>query len=246
MSTPSTRSDFKEYCLRKLGKPVINIDVSDDQVEDRVDDALKFYYDYHYNGLNKIYYKHQITQTDIDNGYFTLPESIVGVVSIFDMGGAGTYSGMFNIEYQIALTSFFNINSFDAITYWMMIDNLQFIDQLLIGKKPIRYNQHTDRLYVDMNKANLTINSYIVLEAYETLDPTLYPDIWNDRWLIKYATALIKQQWGRNLSKFDGVQLPGGITLNGVKIEQEATQEVETLEQDLIDNYSIMDAFMMG
>lgn len=247
MATPASRAEFKEYCLRNLGKPVVNIDVTDTQVDDRIDDALKFYYDYHYNGTDKVYYKHILTQEDIDNGFISMPENINGVVNIFDLGTSiSSASGMFSIQYQIALNDLYSFSGVDLIPYWMTIENLQFMEEILVGRTPIRYNEHRNELHIDINKNKLSVGTYIVAECYEQLDAENYPDIWKDRWLIKYATALIKKQWGNNLSKFSGVQLPGGITFDGQRILAEATQEVLDLERDLIENYSTITAFMIG
>jgi hypothetical protein len=246
MANPTTRADFISYCLRRLGAPVINIDVDPTQLDDRVDDALKFYYDYHWDGTTKTYYKHQMTQTDIDNGYIQTPESIIGVVSIFDIGSAiSSGSGMFSIQYQIALNDLYAFSGVDLIPYWMTMENLQFISEILVGHQPIRYNRNQDRLYIDMDLAKIGVGQYVIAEAYEFTDPTLYPDVWGERWLQKYATALIKRQWGENLKKFSGVALPGGVTMNGQTIYDEAVEEVEAMEEDLISN-SMHTAFLIG
>lgn len=239
MAVPATRADFKEYCLRKLGKPVIEINVDDDQVEDRIDEALKYYYDYHFDGTEKTYYKHQFTQQDIDNGYITIPENIIGVVNIFDIGQALNTANLFNIRYQIALNDLYTLTSVSMVPYVMALTHVQFLEQILVGKKPIRYNRHINKLFIDMDKNALEVNSYVIVEAYMIVDPNTYTDAWGDRWLAKYATALIKQQWGNNLKKYDGMKLPGGLSFNGQKIYDEATQEREELEKEMISSYSL-------
>lgn len=239
MAVPATRTDFKEYCLRKLGKPVIEINVDDDQVDDRIDEALKYYYDYHFDGTEKTYYKHQFTQQDIDNGYITIPENIIGVVNIFDIGQGLNTANLFNIRYQIALNDLYTLTSVSMVPYVMALTHVQFLEQILVGKKPIRYNRHINKLFIDMDKNSIEINSYVIVEAYMIVDPNTYTDAWGDRWLAKYATALIKQQWGNNLKKYDGMKLPGGLSFNGQKIYDEATAEREELEKEMISSYSL-------
>lgn len=242
----TSRSEFKEYCLRKLGKPVIDINVDDDQVEDRIDEALKFYWDYHFDGTEKVYYKHQFTQEDISNKYITLPNNIIGAVNIFDLGDYIATNNIFNIRYQIALNDLYTLTYQSVVPYYMAFQQLQLIEQLLVGKQPIRYNRNNNKLYVDVNWDKITAGYYLVVEAYQTLDPDTYNDVYNDRWLQKYATALIKQQWGSNLTKFIGMQLPGGITFNGEKIYNDASKEVEDMEQSMIMDYSLPVGDMIG
>lgn len=245
MASPTSRNELKEYCLRRLGKPVIDIDVEDSQVEDRIDDALRYFYDYHFNGSDKIYYKHIITQENKDDGYITLPENIMGAIRIFDVGSTfGATGGMFSLQYQIALNDLWSFGGMDLVPYWMMQENLQFMEQLLQGHKPIRYNKNKDRLYVDTDWKNFAVGQYLVVEAYEVVDPDTYTDAWSDRWLMQYTTALIKRQWGFNLSKFVGINLVGNIQFNGQAIKEEAEKEIDDLETDLKNNTPL--EFMMG
>lgn len=239
MATPSSRSDFKENCLRRLGKPVIEINVDDDQVEDRIDEALRFYWDYHFDGTEKIYYKYQVTQTDKDNKYITIPENIIGVVNIFDIGSALGTNNLFNIRYQIALNDLYTLTSVSMVPYVMAMTHIQNLEQLLVGRQPIRYNRHTNKLYIDMDWNRVNVGEFLIVEAYEVVDPTTYTDAWADRWLLRYAACLIKQQWGTNLKKFDGMKMPGGLTFNGQQIYNEATQERKELEQEMIYTYSL-------
>lgn len=246
MAIPTTRQEFTDYCLRSLGAPVINIDAVDVQADDRVDEALKFYYDYHWDGTSKVYIAHQMTQEDLDNKYVVLDSNVAGVVGIFDVGSSITSgSGLFSIQYQIALNDLYAFSGVDLIPYWMTFENLQFIQQILVGSQPVRFNRNINKLYLDMNMDNIGLGNYIIVEAYIFTDPDLYPDVWGERWLQKYATALIKRQWGNNLKKFSGVSIPGGITLNGQQIYDEAVQEVENLEAEMIKN-SMLTAFDIG
>lgn len=246
MALPVNRSQFKEYCLRSLGKPVIEINVDDDQVDDRIDEALKYYWDYHFDGSSKVYYKYQITQQDKDNKYIPVPENIMGVVNIFDLGSALGTNNLFNIRYQIALNDLYTLTSVSMIPYFMTMQHLQHLEQLLVGRQPIRYNRHINRLYIDMDWDRLNVGDYIIAEAYEVVNPETYADAWSDRWLMRYATCLIKQQWGTNLKKFEGMKMPGGLVFNGQRIFDEATQERFQLEQEMIYTYSLPVTDMIG
>jgi hypothetical protein len=246
MSSPTTRSEFKSYCLRKLGAPVIEINVEDDQVEDRIDEALKYYWDYHFDGTERIYYKHQVTANNVSEGYITLPENIIGAVRIFDVSGSMVTNNIFDIRYQIALNDMYTLTSVSMIPYYMAFQHIQLLEQLLVGQQPIRYNRHNDRLYVDMNWDKVNVGGYIIVEAYQVLDPDVYTDAWSDRWLTRYATALIKKQWGTNLTKFTGMQLPGGVQFNGDKIYNDAVAEIEQMEKDMATSYSLPAFDMIG
>jgi len=242
----SSRDDFKEYCLRKLGKPVIEINVDDDQVEDRVEEALKYYWDYHFDGTEKVFYKKEITEEDIANKYITLPQNIIGAVSIFDIGDFIAVNNIFNIRYQIALNDLYTLTYQSMVPYYMAFQHIQLLEQLLVGKQPIRYNRNTNKLFVDTDWNKLTAGYFLVVEAYSIVDPADYTDVWNDRWLQRYATELIKKQWGSNLTKFVGMQLPGGITFNGEKIYNDSHEALEKLEAEMITSYSLPVTDMIG
>lgn len=247
MAIPTNREQFVENCLRRLGKPVIEINVDDDQIDDRVDEALSYFWDYHFDGSEKIYYKHQVDQTDIDNAYITLPENIIGAVKIFNIGSAMTSSeAMFDIRYQMALNDLYQFYKQSMIPYYLNMQHIAFLEQLLVGQQPIRYVRHKNRLYVDMDWKKITPGKYLIVEAYEIVDPDVYADVWKDRWLLRYCTALIKRQWGLNLMKYSGVQLMGGITFNGEKIYNEATSEIEQLEAEMLTSYSVPVEFDVG
>ena len=247
MAVPASRNDFKEYCLRSLGKPVIEINVDDDQVEDRIDQALRFYWDYHFDGTEKVYYKHQIDANTISSQSIELPENIIGVVKVFEIGDPTTTSGdIFNINYQIALNDLYTLTNVGLLNYYMTRQHLGVIQEILVGKTPIRYNRHRNILHLDMTKEKMTIGEFILVEAYEVVDPNIYPDVWSDRWLQYYTSQLIKRQWGSNLTKFEGMQLPGGITFNGAKIYDDSDAEVKRLEEEMIFNYSLPVLDMIG
>lgn len=247
MAIPTTRQTFKEYCLRSLGYPVIEINVDDDQVEDRIDEALKYYADYHFDATEKVYYKHQVTSNDKSNKYITLPENIIGAVSIFSIGDPAVRSDdLFNIRYQIALNDLYTLTSVSLIPYYMVMQHLAVIQELLVGKQPIRYTRHRNILHVDMDWNTINNGEWLLVEAYQVIDPTTYTDVWGDRWLARYCTALIKKQWGNNLKKYSGMQMPGGLTFNGQQIYDEASQEIKDMEEEMILNYSLPVMDMVG
>ncbi len=246
MAVPTTRSEFKEYCLRKLGKPVIEINVDDDQVEDRIDESLRYFWDYHFDGAEKLYYKHQITAQDKVNKFITLPENIIGAVRLFPVGQSLNTMNLFNIRYQIALNDLYTLTTQSMVPYVMAMQHIQFLEEILVGQKPIRYNRHKNRLYIDMDWDNAVLNEYLVVEAYEVVDPEVYQDVWSDRWLALYATAQIKYQWGTNLTKFTGMVLPGGVQFNGEKILDDAKAEIEALEQEMQTSYTLPAYHMVG
>lgn len=246
MASPNTRATFKENCLRRLGKPVIEINVDDDQVEDRIDEAIKYFWDYHFDGSDKVYYKHLVTTEDKTNRYIQLPDNIIGAVNIFEIGQALNTNNLFNIRYQIALNDLYTLTSVSMVPYYMAMQHIQFLEQMLVGKQPMRYNRHNNKVYIDMDWSIINAGDYIIVEAYEVLDPEVYTKAWNDRWLLRYASCLIKQQWGNNLKKFNGMKMPGGLTFNGQVIYEEATQERAELEKEMIHSYSLPVTDMIG
>lgn len=247
MAVPNDRASFKEYCLRKLGKPVIEINVDDDQVEDRIDEALRYYWDYHFDGTEKIYYKHQVTQQDKTNKYIILPENIIGAVRVFPIADPSIRSDdLFNIRYQIALNDLYSLTSVSMVPYYMVMEHLALITELLVGQQPIRYSRHQNKCYIDMDWKKINVGEFLLIEAYEVIDPELFYDVWADRWLQNYTTAKIKYQWGANLTKFTGMQLPGGVQFNGEKIFNDAQAEIEKMESEMISSYSLPVSDMVG
>ena len=314
MATPITRSDLQQYCLRRLGKGVIDINVSTDQIEDRTDEALQFFQEYHFDGVEKTYLKHKVTATtltvtdssqfqknekltgstsgatsfvfdaptsttirvkrelgdytlaetitgavtgvtdtvttivagDIKNGYVPVTDAILGVVKVFPFGSQSSLD-MFDVRYQLRLNEVFDFASTSVIYYNMIQNHISLLQEMLVGEQSVRFNRHTDRIYVDMDWDQHTQpDNYIIFEAYRLLDPATYNDIYNDMFVKKYLTALIKLQWGNNLSKFAGVQMPGGVTLDGVRIMEEARQEIEKIEEEMSLRYELPVNFMVG
>ena len=271
MATPNTKAALKEHCLRSLGKPVIDINVDDDQVDDRIDDALQYFAQYHYDGIERVYLKHQITQAEIDRastntsttatdtvdssitatwldgrGFIPVPDSILSVVKIFDFTDKNTVN-MFDVRYQLRLNDLYDFSSESIIHYEMTMQHLDLLDHILVGEKPIRFNQHQNRLYIDMDwSQDVNVGDFIIIECYRKLDPATYTDVFNDIYLKRYTTALIKRQWGANLSKFEGVQMLGGVTLNGAKLFEEAQADIEKLEEQIQLAYELPPNYMIG
>jgi hypothetical protein len=256
MATVTDRAAFKNYCLKRLGFPVIDINVDDDQIEDRIDDALQYWHDYHFDGLQKVYYIKKIDQTDINNRYLDLTQAqdranntleITGVTRIFPIQDSQSSINMFDLRYQLRLNELYDFTSASYINYTLTQQHLRSLELMFTGEVPIRFNRHMQRLMIDWawGQSQAPVGTTVVAECYALLDPNTYGQVWNDRWLKEYATALIKKQWGSNLKKFGGIQLPGGVVLNGDKIYDEAEEEKKTLEADMEKNYGgILDWYM--
>jgi len=247
MALPTSRENFKQYCLRNLGKPVIEINVDDDQLEDRIDEALEYYRDYHFDGTEHVYYKHQATSTDIANGYITVPNDIYSATGFFMLGGTYSVNNLFNVRYQIHLNHLYDLLQSSVVPYINAMTHVNLLEEVFVGKQPVRYNRHINRVYIDTSWTDkIPEGSYIILDAYQILDPDVYTDVWSDRWLLRYGTALFKRQWGENLKKYEGMQLPGGVTFNGQKIWEESMEEIRNLEQEMISSYSLPIHDMVG
>ena len=258
MAIPTSKTTFKSYCLRALGFGVIDINVSDDQVDDRIDEALQYFAQYHYDGVEKMYLKYQITQDDIDRAasndtttatdtvdsnitatfkegknFIPMPSSVVSVIQIFPFDDQTT-NNMFDIRYQLRLNDLYDFSSTSIIHYQMTMQQLDFLSHILVGEKPLRFNQHQNRLYIDMDFSNdIDVGEFLIIECYRKIDPATYTDIFDDIYLKRYATALIKRQWGANLSKFQGVQLLGGVEMDGEGIYSQAQEEINKLEEEI-------------
>ena len=247
MANPSSRQGLIDYCLRRRGHPVIEINIDDDQVEDRIDDAFQFYREYHYDAVERVYLKYQITSDDMTNKYIPLNDNIVGVDRILPFSNRSTGINIFDIRYQILINDLYSLMSTDLIYYSQVKTQIELINQLLVGVKPVRFNRHMNRMYIDMDwEADVEVGSFIIVECYRILDPDTYTDVYNDRFLKQYATALIKKQWGENMKKFQGVQLPGGVLLNGQQIFDEAVEEITRLEQEMQSRFELPPDMFVG
>lgn len=247
MSIPSSREQLKDWCLRQLGFPVIEINVDDDQVDDRIDEALQYFQQFHFDGVERWYLKHQITQENKDNGFIPITENIIGVTRIFPVGSTNASVNMFDLRYQLRLHELYDFTSTSYVNYVLTMQHIRTLDMLFSGETPIRFNRHTDKLYIDWDwKNDVDVGEWVIIEGYIIVDPDAYTDIYNDRMLKKLATAYIKKQWGANMSKFAGMQLPGGITMNGIQIFQDAVAEIKELEDLIRDTYEEPPQFILG
>jgi hypothetical protein len=304
MAAPSTRTEFKDYCLRRLGFPVIQINVDDDQVDDRIDDALQFFHDYHFDGVEKIYMKHRITQDDIDRKFIYCPDPVIFVTKIFPFDDSNSSINMFDLRYQLRLHDLYDFTSVSYVSYEITMQHITTLNMLFSGYPQHRFNRHQNKIFLDIDwSRDATLGEYVVIECYRKLAPdtviltgtvtatntsnvmtgtgttfdqqilegdiitvggqdvqvnriisptqaylttnlttsvtdatatkTGVSDVWDDRFLKQYATALIKYQWGTNLSKFAGVQMPGGVTLDGPRIMAEAQVEIDKIETEM-------------
>ena len=271
MAIPTTKATFKSYCLRALGSGVIDINVSDDQVDDRIDEALQYFAQYHYDGIEKMYLKYQVTEADITraasnttttatdsidstitasfgegNGFIPMPSSVVSVIQIFPFDDSST-NNMFDIRYQLRLNDLYDFSSTSIIHYEMTMQQLDHLSHILVGEKPLRFNQHQNRLYIDMDWSHdVNAGEYLIIECYRKIDPASYSDIFDDIYLKRYATALIKRQWGANLSKFSGVAMLGGVTMNGETIYSQAIEELNNLEEQIQLSFETPIDYMVG
>lgn len=239
MALPTTRDELIEYCKRKLGDPVIEINVDDDQVEDRVDEAIQYYQEFHSDAVERTYLKHQVTQTDLDNGYVDLNNAnVLYLIKMFPINtGFSGSRNFFDIKYQMMLNDIADLQNFagDMAYYEQIQQYLSLLDMKLNGTPQVSFSRLKNRLYIfgDVNDGDISVNDYIIFEALVALDPVYCAAIYKDMWLLEYSTALIKEQWGANLSKFEGMQLPGGVSMNGRQIYEDARQEIEALREKI-------------
>ena len=278
MAKPSTRQGLIDYCLRQLGAPVLEINVDDDQIDDLVDDAIQYFNERHFDGVEKMYLKYKITQDDIDRGiaaespgstttdsitgvgvvntsatdtfgnifnfyensnYIQVPDSVIGVEKIFKFDTSSISGSMYSIKYQLFLNDLYYFNSVELLQYSMVKSYLEDIDFLLTTDAQIRFNKRQDRLYLDIDWGAQNVGDFLILECYRALDPAQFIQIYNDSFMKRYLTALIKRQWGRNLSKFKGVKLPGGVEMNGGEILQQAEAELSDIKSRMTMEYEL-------
>ena len=274
MAIPTTKATIKSYCLRARGDGVIDINISDDQADDRIDEALQYFAQDHYDGIEKVYLKHLVTSAEVTRAradasttgtdivdtditatwkegtnFIPLPSAVISVIQVWPLNntGAGS-SNMFDVRYQLRLNDLFDLSSTSVMHYQMTMNNLDLIEHILVGETPIRFNQHQQRLYIDADWENdFTADvDYIIVECYRKLDPTTYTDIYDDIYLKRYATSLIKKQWGANLSKFSGVTMLGGVTMNGETLYTQALEEQNKLEEEIQLAFELPVNYMIG
>ena len=277
MSKPNSRATLKDYCLRKLGYPVLEINVDDDQIDDLTDDAIQYFQERHFDGIERVFLKHKLTAADITtakttatttsattgisngitssgnadsfletNNYLKLPDHVIGVEKVFKMDQNTISSGLFNIKYQIFLNDLYYYGALDLMNYAMTKTYLEDLSRLITPDTQIRFNKKQHNLYMDIDWNQINADTFIILDCYRLVDPGTATDVYNDWWLKRYLTALIKKQWGQNLIKFQGVMLPGGIQLNGRQIYDDAVKEIEEIEYSLKTEYELPPLDLIG
>jgi hypothetical protein len=247
MAAVITRTGLIEYCLRELGEPVVEINVDEQQIEDRVDEAIEYFRQYHYDGIEKVYLKHLVTTDDVTQKSIPMTDLVYGVTRVFPIAtGTSTSKSIFDLQYQLRLNDLYDLTSTSIIYYTQVMAHLSLLDMTLNGHPLYRFNRLTNRLYIEEDWAqNIAPGTFLLIECYRALDPATVPRMYGDIWLKHYTTALIKKQWATNLKKFSGMSLPGGVTIDGDRLYQEAKDEIEKLEQDMISRSAPLE-FMMG
>jgi len=259
MAIPNTKATLKEYCLRSLGKPVIDINVDDEQVDDRIDEAVQYFCQYHSDGVERMYLKYQVTADDITrmtadtsesvtegsvtttwkqgNKFLIVTDSVISVVNIFPLSDRSNLN-IFDVKYQLRLNDLYDFSSTSIVHYEMTMRHLDFLDHILVGEKPIRFNHLSNKLFIDMDfTTDITAGEFLIFEVYRKLNPDDSTDMYDDLYLKRYTTALIKRQWGQNLSKFNGTAMLGGVSLNGPELFSTAIAEQQKLEEEIRLNY---------
>ena len=280
MAKPTTKQELIDYCLRQLGAPVLEINVADEQLDDLFDDTIQYFNERHFDGVEKMYLKYELTADDISRGqakgtdgvgivtttgtanvsgfgtttfnfyetsnYIQVPESVIGIDRIFKYDTSSISGGMFSIKYQLFLNDLYYFNSVELLQYSMVKTYLEDIDFLLTTDKQVRFNKRQDRLYLDIDWGQETAGTYLILECYRALDPASFTQAYNDSFVKKYLTALIKKQWGQNMIKFAGVKLPGGIELNGRQMYDDALRDLEDIKQRMSSEYELPPMDLIG
>ena len=247
LNKPASKEELKEFCLRQLGYPVIQINVDDEQVNDAVELALEYWHEFHFDGVERTYLKHQITSTDISNEYVQLGDNVISATRIFPVGGTNQSMTFFDLRYQLRLNDLWDLSSTSYTNYALTMQHLRTLDMLFSGETPVRFNRVNERLYIDWDWAtDIQVGEWIVAEGMVIIDPDTYTKAWNDRLLKKLATSYIKRQWGNNMKKFGGMQLPGGIQMNGQQVYDEAVAEIKELEELIRNTYEEPPMFLVG
>ena len=254
MAIVTTRTELEEYCLRKLGSPEIDINVADEQIDDRIDEALEVYQEYHSDATVKTYFKHLVTATDVTNKWIPVANNIIFVTHLFPIRvGSSSGAGMFDIKYQMMLNDMVNLNNFTGgLDYFVQMKQyLDLINMTLNGTPQVSYQRRQNRLQIfgDFSDKDIQAGDYLVAECYALVDPSSTSgtkSIYNDLWLKSYAASLIKRQWGSNLMKFEGMTLPGGVMLNGRQIFDDANAEIQAAEEKLRLEFELPIDFYVG
>lgn len=247
LNQPANKEELKEFCLRQLGYPVIQINVDDEQVNDAIELAFEYWNEFHFNGTERTYVKHQVTSIDKTNRYVTVSENLIGATRVFKVSQNKLAMNMFDLRYQLRLNDLWDLSSTSYVNYSLTMQHLATLDLIFTGETPIRFNRLTDKLYIDFDWENdVADGEYIIIEGFVITDPNVYTRVWNDRMLKKLATAYVRKQWGQNMSKFDKMQLPGGVTMRGVDIYNEGVADIEKAEQEIRNTYEAPPSFLVG
>ena len=291
--------------------------MDDDQISDRVDDALQFFEDYHFDGVEKMYMKHLITQADIDRRWIYCPDAVTYVVGMFPFDDSNSSINMFDLRYQLRLHDLYDFTSVSYVSYEITMQHIRTLNLLFSGTPQIRFNRKQNKIFLDIDwSRDVSVGDYVIIDCYRAIRPatitltgtgtavttantitgtgtifdqellegdvitlggqelqvnqitsptsltTIGPvttnvtngvltkpgnsEVFNDRFLKRYATALIKYQWGSNLSKFAGIQMPGGVTLDGVRIMTEAKEEMDKIEDEIYNFNSLPSEIFTG
>ena len=273
MAKPATRQELVDYCLRQLGAPVLEINVDDDQIDDLVDDAIQYFNERHFDGVERMYLKYKVTEDDINrasgsgtdgvgivtttgtanvsgigtitsnfyenSNFIQVPDSVVGIERIFKFDTSSISGGMFSIKYQLFLNDLYYFNSVELMQYAMTKTYLEDIDFLLTTDKQIRFNKRQNRLYLDIDWKSQAKDTFLVIDCFRALDPADFSKVFNDSFIKRYLTLLIKRQWGLNMMKFSGTRLPGGIELNGRQYYEDAERELADIKQRMSLEYEL-------
>ena len=266
MAKPSSRSELITYCKRQLGEPVLQVNIDDEQVSNVIDDTIQFFQENCYNGMERCYLRHELTADDKTRfagevttssgttdweeatNYIPIPDHVVGISKVFGIVGNSIRSNLFGIEYQIYLNDLYAFGSIDILNYFMTKQYLETLDMILNNGsfQQFRYTMRRDRLYLDVDMDFLQENQWLLVEAHRLIDPDDATEMYNDMFVKRYATALMKKQWGQNLIKYNNVQLPGGLTLNGRQLYEDAIGEIATIESEVLSKYAIPPMDMIG
>ncbi len=247
----ASRQNLIDYALRALGSPVIEINIDLDQMEDRVDEAIQYWREYHADATVRLYIPAQITADDLNNEYITVRTDVISVPRVFRIASSfNTSFNFFDIKYQMMLNDIADMQNFsgDLAYYEQMNQYLSLLDMKLNGEPQVTYARHKNRLYLhgDLKDGDINEGDFIVYEGITVILPEFHSAIWDDMWLKRYTTALFKRQWGQNLLKFEGMQLPGGVTLNGRQLFEDAMAEIQKLEEEIRTNFELPPDFFVG
>lgn len=278
MAQPASRQELRDYCLRQLGAPVLEINLDDDQIDDAIDDALQYFRERHFNGAEKMYLKHEFTDDDVTRfttanetvttsapdaatwenrkNYLEIPEHVFGISKVYGISSNFVRNSLFGLNNQYYLMDLFSYTSgtglafggVDMVNYYMVKQHFETIDMIINTGSLVqfRFNTRQDRLYVDIDPNRVTKDQWLLIECYRALDPSTFTEVFNDLFVKKYATALMKRSWGQNLIKFNGVTLPGGVSMNGRQLYDDALGEIAALMEDSISTYELPPLDMIG